>query len=114
MRRAWVHQRTRRALQRAMNAPKVLTTRISAERHERMHLTLKKETTKPAAANFLQQQAKFDDFIDIFNNQRPHEALPHEVSGRSLPALHPLLSGLARYRLSNPRQNRGRHQLRPH
>jgi putative transposase len=31
-------------------------------RHERMHLTLKKETTKPAASNFLQQQAKFDDF----------------------------------------------------
>jgi putative transposase len=26
-------------------------------RHERMHLTLKKEATKPAAANFLQQQA---------------------------------------------------------
>jgi putative transposase len=30
-------------------------------RHERMHLTLKKEATKPAAANFLQQQARFDD-----------------------------------------------------
>jgi putative transposase len=44
-------------------------------RHERMHLTLKKEATKPAAANFLQQQARFDNFIDIFNNQRPHEAL---------------------------------------
>jgi putative transposase len=40
-----------------------------------MHLTSKKETTKPAGSNFLQQQAKFDDFIDIFNNQRPHEAL---------------------------------------
>jgi len=25
-------------------------------RHERMHLTLKKETTKPAGLNFLQQQ----------------------------------------------------------
>ena len=44
-------------------------------RHEPMHLTLKKETTKPAAANFLHQQARFDDFIDIFNNQRPHEAV---------------------------------------
>jgi len=44
-------------------------------RHERMHLTLKKEATKPAAANFLQQQARFDKFIDIFNNERPHEAL---------------------------------------
>ena len=44
-------------------------------RHERMHLTLKKETTKPAARNFLQQQAKFDQFIDCYNNERPHQAL---------------------------------------
>ena len=44
-------------------------------RHERMHLTLKKETTKPAAQNFLQQQAKFDDFIDYYNDERPHQAL---------------------------------------
>jgi putative transposase len=33
-----------------------------------MHPTLKKETTKPAASNFLQQQTKFDAFIDIFDN----------------------------------------------
>ncbi len=45
-------------------------------RHERMHLTLKKEqATKPAAGNFLQQQARFDKFIEVFNNERPHEAL---------------------------------------
>ncbi len=44
-------------------------------RHERMHLTLKKEATRPAGANILQQQAKFDAFIDEFNNERPHEAL---------------------------------------
>src|SRR2546421_6984670 len=44
-------------------------------RHERMHLTLKKEATKPTAKNFLQQQAKFDDFIDYYNHQRPHQAL---------------------------------------
>jgi putative transposase len=44
-------------------------------RHERLHLTWKKETTKPAGLNFLQQQAKFDDFIEIFNQERPHEAL---------------------------------------
>ena len=44
-------------------------------RHERMHLTLKKETTKPAAQNFLQQQARFDDFIECFNDERPHQAL---------------------------------------
>ena len=44
-------------------------------RHERMHLTLKLETTKPTGRNFLQQQAKFDDFIDCYNNERPHQAL---------------------------------------
>src|ERR1700693_1736579 len=44
-------------------------------RHERMHLTLKLETTKPAGRNFLQQQAKFDDFIECYNNERTHQAL---------------------------------------
>jgi putative transposase len=39
-----------------------------------MHLTLKKEAT-PAARDFLRQQARFDKFIEVFNNQRPHEAL---------------------------------------
>jgi transposase InsO family protein len=67
-------------------------------RHERMHLTLKKETTKPAGGNFLQQQARFDDFIQEFNLERPHEALdmktPAEVYTPSprpyqgLPQLH--------------------------
>ena len=51
-----------------------MTTQANG-RHERMHLTLKKEATRPAGANFLQQQAKFDDFIAEFNNERPHEAL---------------------------------------
>ena len=44
-------------------------------RHERMHLTLKLETTRPAAENFLSQQAKFDDFIACYNTERPHQAL---------------------------------------
>jgi transposase InsO family protein len=44
-------------------------------RHERMHLTLKKEATRPPGQNIFQQQAKFDDFIDEYNNDRPHEAL---------------------------------------
>jgi len=44
-------------------------------RHERMHLTLKKEATKPAAHNFLQQQARFDNFLDCYNHERPHQAL---------------------------------------
>lgn len=57
-------------------------------RHERMHLTLKKEATRPACANIFQQQVKFDAFIDEFNNERPHEALamkcPAEVYTPSL------------------------------
>ncbi len=44
-------------------------------RHERMHLTLKREATRPAGANLLQQPAKFDAFVEEFNNERPHEAL---------------------------------------
>jgi transposase InsO family protein len=44
-------------------------------RHERMHLTLKKETTRPPGMNSLQQQARFDGFVEEFNTERPHEAL---------------------------------------
>ena len=44
-------------------------------RHERMHLTLKKEATRPPGMNSLQQQAKFDTFLQEFNNERPHEAI---------------------------------------
>jgi putative transposase len=44
-------------------------------RHERMHLTLKKEATKPASFNFLQQQERFDRFIGVYNHERPHQAL---------------------------------------
>ena len=40
-----------------------------------MHLTLKLEATKPAGKNFLQQQAKFDDFIESYNVERPHQAI---------------------------------------
>ena len=56
-------------------------------RHARMHLTLKKEATRPAGANILQQQAKFDAFLEEFNHERPHEALgmkcPAEVYSTS-------------------------------
>ena len=44
-------------------------------RHERMHLTLKKEATRPPGSNSLQQQARFDAFVCEFNTERPHEAL---------------------------------------
>lgn len=44
-------------------------------RHERMHLTLKKETTRPPRMNALQQQDRFDQFVSEFNDERPHEGL---------------------------------------
>jgi putative transposase len=47
-------------------------------RHERMHLTLTKEATKPAAANVLQQQARFDA-LHQYNRERPHQALGMKV-----------------------------------
>ena len=50
-------------------------------RHERMHLTLKTEATKPASPNFLHQQARFDDFIERYNQERPHQALGMKVPG---------------------------------
>jgi transposase InsO family protein len=56
-------------------------------RHERMHLTLKRETARPPAANIIQQQERFDAFQAEFNAERPHEALamktPAEVYTRS-------------------------------
>jgi putative transposase len=51
--------------------------------HERMHRTLKAETTRPAAANLRAQQRRFNHFRHEFNHQRPHEAL-----GDDTPAQH--------------------------
>jgi len=42
-------------------------------RHERMHLTLKKDTPKPPRFNLQQQQVRFDEFIEVYNLQRPHQ-----------------------------------------
>ena len=44
-------------------------------RHERIHRTLKAEATKPPSFNFLQQQERFDHFVGVYNNERPHQAL---------------------------------------
>jgi transposase InsO family protein len=60
--------------------------------HERMHRTLKFETTRPPRTNLLQQQERFDEFVDEFNQERPHEALDmkrpaqiYKLSSRKLP-----------------------------
>lgn len=44
-------------------------------RHERMHRTLKQETSTPPAASSAEQQRRFDRFRVDFNEVRPHEAL---------------------------------------
>src|SRR5258707_5222278 len=44
-------------------------------RHERMHLTLQMETTRPPGSNSLQQQGRFDAFLHEVNTERPPEAL---------------------------------------
>lgn len=66
-------------------------------RHERMHRTLKQESTRPARHNLLQQQERFDRFVAEYNARRPHEALdmraPADVytsSARPMPTALPL------------------------
>ncbi|MFT3905825.1 MAG: integrase core domain-containing protein [Steroidobacteraceae bacterium] len=66
-------------------------------RHERMHLTLKKEATQPPGRNFLQQQARLDHWQQEYNHERPHQALGmrypaelHRLSTRPYAGLPPL------------------------
>lgn len=48
-------------------------------RHERMHRTLKAETTRPPAANLAAQQRRLERFRRRYNEERPHRALAGEV-----------------------------------
>jgi len=48
-------------------------------RHERMHKTLKGETTRPPAGSLRGQQLRFNRFREEFNEERPHEALQQET-----------------------------------
>jgi transposase InsO family protein len=61
-------------------------------RHERMHRTLKEETTRPPGSDLKEQQKKFGRFKTEYNKERPHEALGqktpasfYQSSGRILP-----------------------------
>ncbi len=44
-------------------------------RHERLHRTLKAETTRPPAASCRAPQARFTRWRTLYNEERPHEAL---------------------------------------
>lgn len=46
--------------------------------HERMHRTLKAETTRPPAADLAGQQRRFTRFRTLYNDERPHEALAQQ------------------------------------
>ena len=81
-------------------------------RHERMHLTLKKEATKPAAQNFLQQQARFDEFIACYNQERPHQALGMKYPAELYRASPRNYRGFRRAPLPLPRPHHHRHALR--
>jgi transposase InsO family protein len=67
-------------------------------RHERMHRTLKAETTRPPGATLRAQQRKFNHFREEFNQERPHEALDmrtpaacYDPSSRKMPTKLPPL-----------------------
>ena len=51
-------------------------------RHERMHLTLARETASPPAASLRAQAQRFAAFRRCYNEQRPHEALGQQPPAR--------------------------------
>lgn len=63
-------------------------------RHERLHRTLKKETTKPPAYNLLAQQEKFDAFNEEYNEERPHQAIGLKYPGELYTPSPKVYSGL--------------------
>ena len=50
--------------------------------HERMHRTLKAETTRPPGADLAGQQRRFTRFRRIYNQERPHEGIAQQRPDR--------------------------------
>jgi len=50
-------------------------------RHERMHRTLKAETTRPPRQSLAAQQRAFNAWRAVYNDERPHEALEFATPG---------------------------------
>jgi hypothetical protein len=64
--------------------------------HERMHLDVKREATRPPGRSPRDQQRKFNEFIRRYNFERPHEGIAMDRPGkvyrrsqRPFPALRP-------------------------
>jgi len=51
-------------------------------RLERLHLTLQQETASPPAASLAAQTRRFREFLRVYNEERPHEALGLMVPAR--------------------------------
>ena len=82
--------------------------------HERMHRTLKAETTRPPEANLARQQRVFNRFRREYNEVRPHEGIElktpatlYEASARHLPKEVPELVYPAHYETSLVSKNSG-------
>jgi putative transposase len=65
--------------------------------HERMHRTLKAETTRPPEQTMGAQQRRFDAFREDFNQERPHQGIKEQTpaslyiaSSRSIPSRLPV------------------------
>jgi transposase InsO family protein len=61
-------------------------------RHERMHRHLKAETTRPPESDLIEQQGRFDRFVEQYNHVRPHQGIDlkvpaklYQASARALP-----------------------------
>jgi putative transposase len=83
-------------------------------RHERMHRTLKAETTRPAAGSLAAQQRRFNIVRTEFNDERPHEALDQQtpaacyrVSPRPMPDRLPPLEYPDRFEVRDVSANGG-------
>jgi putative transposase len=80
--------------------------------HERMHRTLKAETTRPPAANLRAQQRRFHRFQQEYNEERPHQALQdrtpdqlYACSPRRYPARLPIPEYPAHFEVRRVRTN---------
>jgi putative transposase len=83
-------------------------------RHERMHRTLKAETTRPPGATLRAQQRKFNHCREEFNHERPPEALEmrtpaacDEPSPREMPNTRPPLAYPDRFAVRDVSANGG-------
>lgn len=83
-------------------------------RHERMHRTLKRDTTRPPRATRRAQQAGFDAWRTEYNTLRPHEALGdtppaahYTPSPRAMPARLPPLEYPGHYTVRRVSTNGG-------